>query len=101
MGQHWLPSCLPKFNAYSCAKAALTHFKDQLCSKWQLSDLGDTSFCVGITIEHCRKAVFPTIATANPQNLHWPTRLTKTLQLFTSTIHHNSALLPQNPPISM
>ncbi|KIJ11389.1 hypothetical protein PAXINDRAFT_56471, partial [Paxillus involutus ATCC 200175] len=38
------------------SKAALSHFKDQLRSKWEFSDLGDASFCVGIAVEHDRAA---------------------------------------------
>ena len=38
------------FLAASCLSKAAT-FKQQLASIWEISDLGDASFCVGIAIE--------------------------------------------------
>lgn len=29
---------------------AASHFKDQMCKKWQISDLGEAAFCIGIAI---------------------------------------------------
>jgi len=41
------------FNVGS-TKQALAHFKTQLRSHWEISDLGDARFCVGIAIERDR-----------------------------------------------
>ena len=35
----------------STSVTELDHFKQQMCKKWKISDLGESKFCVGIGIE--------------------------------------------------